>query len=256
MAIEITKPQPMKVGDGYVYTLSSYEPVEATIRVPLIDDEEVLMGVNALLGQAGQSLDTVDDAWIAENMQGIANKDELLEAIRKQLGFLNEEFTKEQKANACMIELIDRLEQSIAPDEVETMFQALRQDYLAQLASEGMSEQDILTNLEGGQEIVDSAIKQEAQNIVAYDAALDAYVKHVGLELEDGDLSEILNQSPEEVESMLEAAREAGVMDKVLANALRAKALYKILGEMKVVYEYETAEEAAERRANAAKEQF
>ncbi len=253
MAIEITKPQPMKVGDSYVYTLSSYEPVEATIRVPLIEDEDVRLGARALLAQGGQDLDKVTDEWIAENMNGVKNKEELFEAIRKQLTLLNEEFTKEQKANACMKDLIGRLEQSVATESVEELFQALRQDYLAQLAQEGMSEQELLDSLEGGQEIVDAAIKQEATDIAAYDAALDAYVKHKDMKLEDGDLPKILNQTPEQVETMLDAAREAGVYDKVLANALRAKALYQILDEMKVTYEYETPEEAAERRASAPK---
>ncbi len=253
MSIEITKPQPMKVGDTYVYTLSSYEPVEATIRVPLIDEEEVRMGARALLAQAGQNLDEVTDEWIAENMNGVKNKEELFKAIREQLSYLNEEFTKEQKANACMKELIGRLEQSVATESVDELFEALRQDYLAQLAQEGMSEQELLDSLEGGQEIVDAAIRQEATDIAAYDAALDAYVKHKDMKLEESDLPEILNQTPEQVETMLNAAREAGVYDKVLANALRAKALYQILNEMKVTYQYETPEEAEERRANAPK---
>ncbi len=251
MAIEVTKPQPMKVGDSYVYTLSSYEPVEATIKVPLIDDEEIQMGARALLAQAGQSLETVTDEWIAENMSGITTKVDLLKAIGEQLAYLNDEFTKEQKANACMKELIGRLEQQVAPEQVEELFAALHQDYVSQLSQEGMTEEDLLKTLEGGQEIVDAAIRQEASDIAAYDAALDAYVKHTELTLEDKDLPEILNQAPEQVEEMLAAAKEAGVYEKVLANALRAKGLYQILNEMTVVYEYETPEEAEQRRSAA-----
>ncbi len=253
MAIDMNKPQPIKVGDSYVYSLSSYEPVEATVIVPLIDEEEVQMGTKALLAQAGQDLETVTDEWIAENMQGIKNKEELFKAIREQLKLLNEEYTKEQKSFACMNELIGRLEQSVADEEVEMMFQALRSDYIAQLAQEGMSEQDLLNSLEGGQEIIDGAIRKEASDIAAYDAALDAYAKHIDLKLEDGDMAQILNQPEEQIQEMLNAAREAGVYEKVLANALRAKALNKVLSEMTVTYEYETPEQAAERRASAPK---
>ncbi len=253
MAIEITKPQPMKVGDSYVYTLSSYEPVEATIRVPLIDDEEVRMGARALLAQAGQNLDDVSDEWISENMSGVKNKEELFKAIREQLTHLNEDFKREQKANACMVELIGRLEQSVATDTIEELYVALRQDYLNQLANEGMTEQEVLDSLEGGQEIVENTLKQEAKDIASYDAALDAYIKHNNMTLDVGELPKILNQTPEQVDTMLNAAKEAGVYDKVLGNALRAKALYQLLDEMKVTYDYETEEQAKERRANAPK---
>ncbi len=249
MAIEITKPQPMKVGDKYVYTLSSYEPIEATIRVPLVDDEEVRLACEALFAQTDQTFETVTDEWLAQNMPGMTGKEQLLQDIRATLDKLNEEFLQEQKSMACMAQMIDRLEQEVSSEQINEMYQALYQDYLAQLASEGMSEAELLKALDGGQNLIEQTIMNEAKDICAYDAALDAYVSHAELTLEDGDMAQLLQQPQEQIDKMIEAAREAGMYEKVYANALRAKALFNIMNEMSVVYEYETPEEAQARRS-------
>ena len=45
MALNVKKPEPMQVGERYIYTLTSYDPVEIELLVPYVSDYEIELAV-------------------------------------------------------------------------------------------------------------------------------------------------------------------------------------------------------------------
>ena len=61
MAIDIAKPQPIRLGDRYLYTLGSYDPVQVTITVERVTDSDVDFALESVAEELHTAIDAIDD---------------------------------------------------------------------------------------------------------------------------------------------------------------------------------------------------
>ena len=114
MAIE--KPLPMQIGDKYYFTLTSYDPVSITVRVPTVIDADVDNALEDLAMGVHLELSELDDAKVAELYQGRVNTlAELRERLRRELGDYNAANAEQSKGRLCGEVLAERLCQQVPP---------------------------------------------------------------------------------------------------------------------------------------------
>lgn len=108
------KPEPPFIDGHYHYTLSSYDPVEATLTIPHLTDEEVGYGIAGIVAERGWKEDGLPtDAWVAENVEGLGTLDELKQAVREELEQINARYVESTKGGLCAEELAKRVEQRV-----------------------------------------------------------------------------------------------------------------------------------------------
>lgn len=114
------KPEPLFIDGHYHYTLSSYDPVEATLTIPHLTDEEVGYGIAGIVAERGWKEDGLPtDAWVAENVEGLGTLDELKQAVREELEQINARYVASTKGGLCAEELAKRVEQRVPAAIVE-----------------------------------------------------------------------------------------------------------------------------------------
>lgn len=124
------KPEPLFIDGHYHYTLSSYEPVEVTLTIPHLTDEEVGYGIAGIVAERGWNDDDLPtDAWIAENVEGINTLAELQQAVREELEQINARYVESTKAGLCAEELARRVEQRIPTESIERARDTVRQGF-------------------------------------------------------------------------------------------------------------------------------
>ena len=133
------KPEPLFIDGHYHYTLSSYEPVEVTLTVPHLTDEEVGYGIAGIVAERGWNDDDLPtDAWIAENVEGINTLAELQQAVREELEQINARYVESTKAGLCAKELARRVEQRIPAESIERARDTVRQGFEMQAMQNGV----------------------------------------------------------------------------------------------------------------------
>lgn len=244
------KPEPLFIDGHYHYTLSSYEPVEVTLTIPHLTDEEVGYGIAGIVAERGWNDDDLPtDAWLAENVEGINTLAELQQAVREELEQINARYVESTKAGLCAEELARRVEQRIPTESIERARDTVRQGFEMQamqngvdlarlLAASGMSEHDF-----------EHAVSEEAQALAEQDAALDAIVDEYAIYVDETELPGILGMSPKDAKALIEETRKHGDYEDMMAFARRRRALESVIRDASFAEEHETAEQAARRVA-------
>ncbi|WP_443742244.1 hypothetical protein, partial [Tractidigestivibacter sp.] len=130
------------------YTLTSYGPVDVEVHVVRTTDEEVELAIQTLVREAGGTeKDLADPAWVASHFDGIENEQRLREQTRAYLSSLSEDSAEEQKANACLDALAERLCQSVPAAQVSQVKDALFQDIAQQIATTGQPVEAVLAQM-------------------------------------------------------------------------------------------------------------
>ena len=87
MAIQFEKPQPLMVGDKAYYTLSSYDPVQVKVTVPLVTDADVTFALATLLAQMEATPEQLSDhEWFAQHFP--VQHDNRIRAQHHRIGML------------------------------------------------------------------------------------------------------------------------------------------------------------------------
>ena len=134
------KPEPLFIDGHYHYTLSSYDPVEATLTIPHLTDEEVGYGIAGIVAERGWKEDGLPtDAWVAENVEGLGTLDELKQAVREELEQINARYVASTKGGLCAEELAKRVEQRVPAAIVERARDIVRQGFEMQAAQNGVA---------------------------------------------------------------------------------------------------------------------
>ena len=159
----IQKPEPLVIGNKAFYTLTSYGPVDVEVHVVRTTDEEVELAIQTLVREAGGTeKDLADPAWVASHFDGLENEQRLREQTRAYLSSLSEDSAEEQKANACLDALAERLCQSVPAAQVSQVKDALFQDIAQQIATTGQPVEAVLAQMGMRPDQLDSMLQSEA----------------------------------------------------------------------------------------------
>lgn len=244
------KPEPLFIDGHYHYTLSSYEPVEVTLTIPHLTDEEVGYGIAGIVAERGwNDGDLPTDAWIAENVEGINTLAELQQAVREELEQINARYVESTKAGLCAEELARRVEQRIPTESIERARDTVRQGFEMQAMQSGVDLAQLLAASGMSEHDFEHAVSEEAQALAEQDAALDAIVDEYAIYVDETELPGILGMSPKDAKALIEETRKHGDYEDMMAFARRRRALESVVRDASFAEEHETAEQAARRVA-------
>ena len=244
------KPEPLFIDGHYHYTLSSYEPVEVTLTIPHLTDEEVGYGIAGIVAERGWNDDDLPtDAWIAENVEGINTLAELQQAVREELEQINARYVESTKAGLCAEELARRVEQRIPAESIERARDTVRQGFEMQAMQNGVDLAQLLAASGMSEHDFEHAVSEEAQALAEQDAALDAIVDEYAIYVDETELPGILGMSPKDAKALIEETRKHGDYEDMMAFARRRRALEAVVRDASFTEEHETAEQAARRVA-------
>lgn len=244
------KPEPLFIDGHYHYTLSSYEPVEVTLTIPHLTDEEVGYGIAGIVAERGWNDDDLPtDAWIAENVEGINTLAELQQAVREELEQINARYVESTKAGLCAEELAHRVEQRIPAESIERARDTVRQGFEMQAMQNGVDLAQLLAASGMSEHDFEHAVSEEAQALAEQDAALDAIVDEYAIYVDETELPGILGMSPKDAKALIEETRKHGDYEDMMAFARRRRALESVVRDALFAEEHETAEQAARRVA-------
>ena len=244
------KPEPLFIDGPYHYTLSSYEPVEVTLTIPHLTDEEVGYGIAGIVAERGWNDDDLPtDAWIAENVEGINTLAELQQAVREELEQINARYVESTKTGLCAEELARRVEQRIPAESIERARGTVRQGFEMQAMQNGVDLAQLLAASGMSEHDFEHAVSEEAQALAEQDAALDAIVDEYAIYVDETELPGILGMSPKDAKALIEETRKHGGYEDMMAFARRRRALESVIRDASFAEEHETAEQAARRVA-------
>ena len=249
----IQKPEPLVIGNKAFYTLTSYGPVDVEVHVVRTTDEEVELAIQTLVREAGATEKALaDPAWVASHFDGIENEQRLREQTRAYLSSLSEDSAEEQKANACLDALAERLCQSVPAAQVSQVKDALFQDIAQQIATTGQPVEAVLAQMGMRPDQLDSMLQSEAVKEAEHEAALDAYASEKKIKVDETELPHLLQLSPTDAQALIARAKAAGQMDQLLDAARRTKALEAVVSECNCAYVQESEAEAKKRLTEVA----
>ncbi|MCI1645745.1 MAG: hypothetical protein LKI67_07515 [Olsenella sp.] len=244
----IQKPEPFVIGNRAFYTLASYGPVDVQVHVVRTTDEEVELAIQSLVREAGGTeKDLADPAWVAGKFDGIENEQRLREQTRAYLSSLSEETAEEQKADACLDALAERLCQSVPASQVSQVKDALFQDIAQRIATTGQPVEAVLAQMGMQPDQFDSMLQLAATKETEHEAALDAYASEKKIKVDETELPHLLQLSPADAQALIARAKAGGQMDQLLDAARRTKALEAVVAECHCTYVQESEEEAKKR---------
>ena len=258
----IIKPEPLRLGDRFFYTLTSYDPVTIEIRVPRVIEDDVDLALEGLIAERCQGRDAADvptpatltDEWVAAEYPEIGTVDNLRLALRRQLEQMNAQASEESKGPRCAAELAKRLGQSVPEGEVARVRAQIQQSMAADLAREGMSVNDFMRSAGLPEMSLNAMLDEQAQAAAEQDAALDAFAQERKLKVEDAELPQFLGApSLDEAQRVIEDARSRGQLEYLRQVATRMKAMRILVAECSCGYVQETLEEAEQRTAEVRK---
>lgn len=247
MAIEINKPAPLKIGDRYHYTLSSYDPVSITVTVPTVTDTDVEFALESVAREHGTTGTAIDDAWVAANLEGVETVDQLKAALRNQLEAMNSAYAEQSKAPLCAEQLALRLSQSVPLDEIARYRDQLQQAMRLDAMQQGVDPDQYFAQMGIDQAALDAMFDDRAAQMAGQQAALSAYAAEKKLSVSDDEIPALLGLTREDGQKVIDQARGAGQLEDLRADALNMKAANVVASECTCNYAHETPTEAQAR---------
>lgn len=241
------KPFPSHIGDLYLFSLSSYDPVQIEVVVPRVTEVDIDYAIEATLDSMGLGNERLTDALVAEKLENVNTIAELREVARKQVGEANMQLVEGSKADRCATELAKRLNEAVPPELVEQVRGVMRQAFEHDLAAEGLTMDEFIEQMGATQKMMDDLFASQAEEAIQEEAALDAYAREKKIGIRDDELAEALELSPKEFDQICLQAQKAGAMDSLRIDALRAKVANILAGECSCIYKNESEEDAQSR---------
>jgi FKBP-type peptidyl-prolyl cis-trans isomerase (trigger factor) len=243
MSIEINKPAPLKIGNTYHYTLSSYEPVSITVVVPSVTDADVEFGLAGIASDKGAKLADVNDAWVKENL-GAPSVAEVREALRRQLEQMNAQYAEDSKPGLCATELSKRLNQAVPADEIARYAAQLEQSMAFDAMSQGVQLDEYLAQMGVMRSQFDEMLTARGKEGAEQQAALAAYAAEKKLKVDDSEIPALLGMSVADGQKVIEDAKKAGQLGDLRRDCLNMKAANVAATECSCNYVHETQEDA------------
>ncbi len=246
MGIEIAKPEPIRLGDRYLYTLTSYEPVKVEVAVERVSDAEIDLTLQSLADGAGISVDELTDEWVREHT-GAPSLDELKASLARERDRAVLSRADEARSTAAMTELAKRLGQKVPDAEVARYRAMLLRTNELDAGALGLSLDDLLKRVGTTRTEFDRTLDEQAVASAERDAALSAFASERKLSVDESEIPYLMGQDPVRGAASLEQAKRRGVLEDLRAQCLVTKAARVVAAEATCVYVQESPEEAAKR---------
>lgn len=254
--MELVKPEPLIIGGRAHFTLTSYDPVDLTILVPYVTDEEIEYACQATVFQAGGTAQDVhNDIWIASHFEGTGGYDGLRQAVANQLREMSAEMAEEEKVSQASSELAERLVQRVPDQLVEQAREYTAQALLMGAAEAGISKDEYLRQIGMTPAMFDNFVDYQARAAAEGEAAVDAWIANRKLTISDEEIPRYLGVMPSDAERLIAQAKAMGQLQDIRDAALRSKALEIIVAEAHCTYEHETKAQAHQRIQQALQQQ-
>ena len=223
----IEKPLPLMVGNKAYYTLTSYDPVEITVEVPYVTDEDVAMALQMTVTQLGGTMASLDDpAWVAERFEGLTTRAQVEDVIRYQ------------------VKSMARLAQSIPPQHLEEARHAVQAHFTESLQAEGMTPQQFMSRTGTTPAQLESMFDRQARQMAEGEAALSAFAHQRKLKVDEHEFAQLLGLPPEQADEIIAHVKASGQFDDMREAALRSKAAQIVVAECSCSYQHESPEKA------------
>ena len=242
--MDIVKPAPIELGGRYLYTLSSYDPVEVEVYVPSVTDGDVELAIEAVALENGAKPSEIDDAWVAEHIEGADSMESLRSLVRSQLGEMNAYMAEREKLERCADKLAERLGQSVPESEVARVAAAMMASINQDLADSGMDVSALAAQGGPSADQLQAMIAADAKGVAERDAALSAFASERKLTVDETEYPALLGLPPKGTAELIEDARKAGQSESLRQAALNAKAMRIVIDECRCSYRHETADQA------------
>lgn len=243
--VAIEKPLPMQIGDKYYFTLTSYDPVSITVRVPTVIDADVDNALEDLAMGMHLELSELDDAKVAELYQGRVNTlAELRERLRRELGDYNAANAEQSKGRLCGEVLAERLCQQVPPRMIAEHAHYLSLQFAQELAQEGEDVNKFLAEVGITPEEFEQRFHDDARRISEQVSALDAYADEKKVTVADDEVAGLLPMPLAEAEKLVEDARAHGAFSELRDAARRNKVVEILVASCSCTYEHETPAQA------------
>ncbi len=189
------------------------DPKEATVKV-------TVKGIRAIA-----TPELTDE--LANEAFGFKTVDELKKGVAEEIESSKKEQLPQLKEDRALAALTSRLELEELPEPyVQQVFRDIVENLMDELKEHGLTI-DVYAQSQGMtlQQFVDR-LRVEAQDHACESVALDALVRHMGIEVEDGDIEEQLKgTSITDVDAFVKEAEENGRMPALRRSVKRSKAL-------------------------------
>ena len=246
----IQKPLPLMVGNKAYYTLTSYGPVDITVDVPFTTDEDIQYGLAMTLADLGATQENLNDPeWLAQHFDGLTSKQQVVDAMRRQMSDMAAQIAENQKLSKCVEELSKRLGQSVPPQHIEQAKQAIKARFAQQLEADGLTPEQFMARSGSTPAQLEAMFDRQALQVSEGDAALSAFAHEKKLKVDEQEYSRLLGIPAAELEDVIGQARAAGQSDDLREAALRAKAAQIVVAECNCTYNHETEQQAHARIA-------
>lgn len=236
--------------------LSSYEPVEVTIKRPAVTDADVddqLLGIaqqatamqtDPVSGAQTPVTPAITDAWVAENfpIASINTVRELRAQIKQMLEAMNAQELEREKVNAAVAKLSERLVGDVPAEIIETMKKDMIAGIEEDLIGEGKLLDVVLKEQEIPREQFEQSMESQARMTLVEGLTMDAVFRHENLGITDADIEDTVNAiastaSPDDREAAAARLREMGRTPAVEEVAKRMKAGTWIAEHAKITIE-------------------
>ena len=230
-----------------LYTLSSYEPVKVSVRVPCVTDAQVDLALSSMAQQAGADESRLSDAdWVRQAF-GARSLDELRAGVRNDLLASNMHDVDRRKGALCLAELASRLQEEVPEQVVDEMRQGMRAGLEQDLAQSGLTVKVFCEQTGTPREDLEQSLASQAREAATQGAALDAYARERGLSASEGEWPRLLGIPPVQLAEVARQARANGNYEALARTALRNKTADIVVTECDCTYSYETPQEAEDR---------
>jgi trigger factor len=189
-------------------------------------------------------LPTIDDAW-AKDKAGFESLADLRTRVSENIKKQKTDMMPRMRENETLYELQERLQGEVPDDLCEAEEQNLLQDFFMQLQNSGMTFDAYLAQYQMTPDKFKEDIKKQAKDVTTQDFALDAWARHLKIEVTPEEVSKEFDDSgiddPRKVE---EEWRVNGRLCMMRAAIRRNKAL-KLIEKDVVVEEIDPKAEKA-----------
>ena len=246
MGIEIAKPEPIRLGNRYLYTLTSYEPVKIEVSVERTSDAEIDLTLESLAADGGIEVDALTDEWAREHT-GAPSLDELKASLARERDRAVASRTEEARFTAAVTELATRLGQKVPEDEVARYRAMLLRSNELDAGALGLSLDDLLQRLGTSRAEFDRTLEEQALVEAEREAALSAFASERKLTVDESEIPYLVGQDPAHGAAYLEQMKQQGALEGLRFQCLLTKAARAVAAEATCVYVQESPEEAAKR---------
>ena len=247
--------------DAALVGMNPGEQKEVSFEMPQAEEgaEPVVSKIDVTVNRLVERvLPEVTDEF-AKNNFGFNDVQAMRDAIAAEIGEQKKQAIPQLKENRVTGKLAERLEGEPTPAYTQTIFQELGQNFLNQLQSRGMNLDNWLMMNGMTQEMFLSDLQKQAGDIALESLALDALVRHLGIEATDEDVdAEFEKAGVADKEAMKAEFLADGRMPAIRVSIRRNKAIDWLLETAQVTVsdepeapaaEEEKAEEAPKKKA-------